>query len=95
MLFVLLNLRPVVEKYCQDYEEELELDLLSHQDWKKLRMIKEFLSPFSRATFATEGDSTSINATLFIMDILIKHLQETTISLPLFLSLFPFFLVFT
>ena len=95
MLFILLNLRPVVEKYCQDYEEELELDLLSHQDWKKLRTIKEFLSPFSRATFAIEGDSISINTTLFIMDILIKHLQETTVSLPLFFSLSPFFLVFT
>jgi hypothetical protein len=32
MLFVLLNLRPVVEKYYQDYKEELELDLLSYCD---------------------------------------------------------------
>jgi hypothetical protein len=32
MLVVLLNLRPAVEKYCQDYEEELEDDLLSYQD---------------------------------------------------------------
>jgi hypothetical protein len=82
MLVVLLNLRPAVEKYCQDYEEELELDLLSHQDWKKLRTIKEFLGPFSRATLAIEGDSTSIDATLFTMDILIKHLQQTTVSFP-------------
>jgi hypothetical protein len=30
MLIVLLNLRPIVEKYCRDYEEELEDDLLDH-----------------------------------------------------------------
>jgi hypothetical protein len=32
MLVVLLNLRPVVEKYCADYEEELEEDILNHPD---------------------------------------------------------------
>jgi hypothetical protein len=73
-------LRPAVEKYCQDYEEELEEDILSSKDWKKLRTIKDFLAPFARATLATEGDSTSLDSTLFIMDILIKHLQEETIS---------------
>jgi hypothetical protein len=46
MLFIFLNLRPIVEKYYQNYKEELELDLLSYQDWKKLRIIKEFLSFF-------------------------------------------------
>jgi hypothetical protein len=30
ILVVLLNLRPVVEKYCQDYKEELKDDLLSY-----------------------------------------------------------------
>jgi hypothetical protein len=95
MLFVLLNLRPIVEKYYQNYEKELELDLLSYQDWKKLYTIKEFLSPFLQATFAIEGDSISIDTILFIIDILIKHLQEITVSLFLFLSLSPFFLLFT
>ena len=32
MLFVLLNLRPAVEKYCLDYEDELKEDLLSFID---------------------------------------------------------------
>ena len=87
MLVVLLNLRPVVEKYCQDYEDELEDDILSFQDWKKLCTIKEFLAPFSRATLFTEGDSTSIDSTLFTMDILIKHLQNEIVSSLLFLFL--------
>jgi hypothetical protein len=74
MLLVLLNLRPVVKKYCLDYEDKLKEDLLSFIDWKKLRIIKDFLAPFTRATLATKGDSTSINSTLFTMDVLIKHL---------------------
>ena len=32
MLKVLLNLRPAVEKYCQDHEDELKEDILSFQD---------------------------------------------------------------
>ena len=74
MLIVLLNLRPVVKKYYRDYKEELKEDILNHPDWKKLRTIKEFLSPFTRATLAIEGDSTSINSTLFTIDVLIKYL---------------------
>jgi hypothetical protein len=80
MLKVLLDLRPAIEKYCIDHEDELEGDLLSFVDWKKLCTIKEFLIPFSRATLFTEGDSTSIDSTLFTMDILIKHLQNETVS---------------
>ena len=74
MLKVLLNLRLVVEKYCQDHEDELEEDILSFQEWKKLYTIKDFLAPFSQATLFTKGDSTSIDRTLFAIDILIKHL---------------------
>ena len=80
MLIVLLNLRLVVEKYCEDYEEELEEDILNHLDWKKLCTIKEFLGLFTQATLAIKGDSTSIDSTLFIMDILIKHLQNQIVS---------------
>jgi hypothetical protein len=76
-------LRPYIEKYYLDYKEELEVDILTFQDWKKLHMIKDFLTIFSRATLSTKGDSTSIDSTLFTMDILIKHLQKETISYPL------------
>jgi hypothetical protein len=87
MLVVLLKLRPAVEKYCQDHKDKLEEDILSFQDWKKLRTIKDFLAPFSQATLFTEGDSTSIDRTLFTMDMLIKHLQNETVSpLPFSLS---------
>jgi hypothetical protein len=88
MFFILLELKGKVEQYYEDYENELEKDLLFYTDWKKLRTIKDFFAPFSRVTLATEGNSVFINRTLFIMDVLIKHLQETTVSsLPSFLFL--------
>ena len=74
MLVILLNLRLIVEKYCQDYEDELKDNILTSKDWKKLYTIKDFFAPFSRATLFTEGDFSSLDSTLFIMDILIRHL---------------------
>jgi hypothetical protein len=47
-------------------------------------MIKEFLGVFSRATLSTKGNSTSIDSTLFIFDILLKHIQIQIVSYPLF-----------
>jgi hypothetical protein len=67
-------LKGKVEEYCKKYETELEEDLLSRKDWKKLSIIKDFLAPFSQATLTTKGDSVSIDCTLFNIDILIKHL---------------------
>jgi hypothetical protein len=80
MLLVLLELRTQVETYCLTYKDELEEDILSPKDWKKLCTIKDFLAPFSRATLFTEGDSTLIDCTLFAMDVLIKHIQNKTVS---------------
>ena len=74
MLLVLLVLKGKVEKYCEKYKDKLKEDLLSCEDQKKLSIIKDFLAPFSRATLFTEGDFSSLDSTLFIMDILIRHL---------------------
>jgi hypothetical protein len=80
MLQVLLEQKAHVDKYCEDFERELQKDLLDLADWKKLRTINDFLQPFSRATLFTEGDEVSIDRTLFTMDILIKHLQISIVS---------------
>jgi len=32
MLVVLFNIRPIVEKYCADFEEELKEDILNYSD---------------------------------------------------------------
>jgi len=80
MLLVFLELKKQIDDYCEHFESELKKDLLDLADWKKLRTIKDFLQPFLQATLSTKGDSVSIDRTLFTIDILIKHLQETTVS---------------
>jgi hypothetical protein len=70
----MLDLKSQVEKYCDLYKGELQGDLLSREDWKKLEMIKDFLAPFIRATLATKGNNASIDHTLFNIDILIQHI---------------------
>jgi hypothetical protein len=67
----MLDLKSQVKKYCDLYEGELQGDLLSCEDWKKLKIIKDFLAPFVRATLATKEDHASIDRTLFNIDILI------------------------
>ena len=61
MLAVALELRPAIEKYCQNYESELEDDELTPEDWRRLRTIKDFLEPFQSATLYTEGDCAAID----------------------------------
>jgi hypothetical protein len=80
MLEMAIQHRDAIDKYTQLYDPELEFDELNPQDWKQLRTIKEFLQPFYRATTYTEGDSAAINRTLFSMDILIKHFQNSLVS---------------
>jgi hypothetical protein len=74
MLTILFEIRSAIEKYCQDHEDEFEKNILFYQEWKKLRTIRDFLQSFSRATLFIKGDSTSIDRTLFAMDVLIKHI---------------------
>ena len=74
MLLILFNLRLAVKKYCSDYKDELKEDLLSFANQKKLYIIKDFFAPFIQATLTIKGDFTSINFTLFIIEVLIKHL---------------------
>ena len=83
MLVVLLDVRPAVDTFTLNHKEELAKDALDFQDWVKLRTIKEFLGPFHRATLAIKGDSSSIDTTLFTMDILVKHVTTEIVSSPL------------
>jgi hypothetical protein len=73
MFFIFFELKGIVKQYYKDYESKLKENILSYIDWKKLRTIKDFLVSFSRVTFIIKRDSVSINRTLFIMDVLIKH----------------------
>ena len=80
MLAVALELRPAIEKYCQNHESELQDDELTPEDWRRLRAIQDFLEPFQTATLYTEGDCAAIDRVLFTMDVLIKHFKLSLVS---------------
>ena len=80
MLTVLLNLQPLVEKFCHDHIDELAKDILTTHDQAKLCTIQEFLSCFSSGTLKAEGDSRSVDKTLLVIDVLIVHLKNEIVS---------------
>ncbi len=61
MLTIALELWPAIEKYCQNYESELQDDELTLEDWRRLRAIQDFLEPFQIATLYTKGDCATID----------------------------------
>jgi len=71
MLRVAITKASEINSYSKLYIEALDNDYLSPQDWAQLRTILDFLKPFYRATKATEGDTTTIDRILFIMDVLV------------------------
>jgi hypothetical protein len=71
MLQVALEQASAIDSYYKSYFSALKADYLTLGDWKRLRIIRDFLQPFNRATKETEGDSIMIDKVLFIMDVLI------------------------
>ena len=78
MLQVLLLLKAHVKEYCVEFKNKLYKDLLDFNDQKKLYTIIEFLDIFKANILNCEGN-VSFNKTLFIIDVLIKHINDTII----------------
>jgi len=51
MLVILLNLRLIVEKYCQDHEDELKDDILTLKIGKSFIQLRTSLLPFYKLLF--------------------------------------------
>jgi hypothetical protein len=90
MLEVALEKANVVDAYTKDHFDTLEDDYLSPADWTRLRMIKDFLQPFSRATLKTQGDNARVDRVLFYMDALISCFKLSLVSLLSYPSLFTY-----
>ncbi|KAF6518215.1 hypothetical protein HZS61_002293 [Fusarium oxysporum f. sp. conglutinans] len=64
-------------KWYQDkYYDALVDDYLAPQDWQNLRETRNFLQPFWKITLLTEGYRSTLDRTLFTMDVLHKHYQQ-------------------
>ncbi|KJZ68291.1 hypothetical protein HIM_12320 [Hirsutella minnesotensis 3608] len=76
MLDTALDKEEHVKWYQDKYYDALENDYLAPQDWQNLREIRNFLQPFWKITLLTEGFRSTLDRTLFTMDVLHKHYQQ-------------------
>jgi hypothetical protein len=80
LLNVTLEKQEHVKRYQEENFEALKDDCLSIEDWKTLRDTREFLQPFWRITQITESHKTTLDSTLFTMDVLRKHFDHAIIK---------------
>ncbi|KAF6514233.1 hypothetical protein HZS61_006489 [Fusarium oxysporum f. sp. conglutinans] len=62
--------------FLNQYHEELEDDILTHDDWQVLKMTHEFLQPFYQATLEQQMEWASIDQVLENMDILFLQFEN-------------------
>jgi hypothetical protein len=81
MLEVALEHDSAIDSYTKKHFSTLETEYLSPTDWERLRIISEFLHIFDQATLKTQGDQSTIDNVLFVMDIIIKTFEQALVSL--------------
>jgi len=60
-----------------DNLKDLCNNYLTPADWAELEVIHKFLRPFEQATRSCEGNNVTLNQTLYIVDFLINHLNQS------------------
>jgi hypothetical protein len=66
--------------FLNQYHNELEGDILTHDDWQLLKMTHEFLQPFHQATLEQQMEWASIDQVLENMDILFMQFENAKVS---------------
>ncbi|OAQ57445.1 ribonuclease H-like protein [Pochonia chlamydosporia 170] len=65
-----------VKWYQDKHYDTLVENYLSPQDWQNLRETRNFLQPFWKITLLNEGYRSTLDRTLFTMDVLHRHYQQ-------------------
>ncbi|KAJ6437990.1 putative AC transposase [Purpureocillium lavendulum] len=66
--------------FLNQYHNELETDILTHDDWQVLKMTHEFLQPFYQATLEQQMEWSSIDQVLENMDILFMQFENAKVK---------------
>lgn len=74
------KVRTAIDAYCRSRYKEVKDDCLSPEDWNVIDETYAFLKPFYEVTMMNQGDFSSIDQTLYTMDILIKHYERSKVS---------------
>jgi len=87
MLSIAIQKESALNTYTKRNLNTLKKDYLSPKNWEALRTIKSFLQIFHQATLKYQGHKATLKNILFTMDIIIKHLNKSQVSLsPLSIS---------
>lgn len=65
--------------FLNQYHNELDGDILTHDDWQILKMTHEFLQPFYQATMEQQMGWASIDQVLENMDILFMQFEDAKV----------------
>ncbi|OWT42336.1 transposase-like protein [Pochonia chlamydosporia 170] len=66
--------------FLNQYHNELEDDILTHDDWQVLKMTHEFLQPFCQASLEQQMEWASIDQVLENMDILFMQFENAKVK---------------
>ncbi|KAL1581652.1 hypothetical protein WHR41_09645 [Cladosporium halotolerans] len=71
--------RPILDALLARCHDSLELMILSDGDWRLLKHIAEFLTPFKEVTKKNEGHKTTLDSFQPSMEFLINHFEKQQI----------------
>jgi hypothetical protein len=80
LLETMLGKQDQVKWYQEKHYDAIKENFLSIEDWKTLCDTCDFLQPFWRITQITESHKTTLDSTLFTMDVLRKHFEHAIIK---------------
>ena len=72
--------RSAINEYATKWYTEVKDDFLTPKDWQIVELTYSFLKPFYEITLLNQGDFSSIDQTLYTMDILIKHYERSKVG---------------
>ena len=73
------QVRTAINTYSRSWYKEVKDDCLSPKDWQIIDDTHAFLKPFYEITIINQGNFSSIDQTLYTMDILIKHYERSKV----------------
>lgn len=74
------KVQTAIDMYSRNWYREVKDDYLSPEDWQIIDDTHAFLKPFYEVTMMNQSDFSSIDQTLYTMDILIKHFERSKVS---------------
>lgn len=77
-----LGMKSELVRFCVEYDrfECIHDNALMADDWKQLQLTADFLNPFYRATMENQSDFSSLDQSLYTLDLLLKFCEKSLVS---------------